>query len=198
MSNIQKQEVQQMLRERYPYFGDDVCEWLAEEVLRLERVELLKAPVREWLNQYTEFTDVTISTLDGESSWSLVEIAVELDEDDPDIPVAALLFNLYEEAPVIFSAIFPICGEMCAADYRLFQENSPQLLGLILDEQTEEWTFVAENSKPEWMQEYQIWLPLLSFPSLAPLLVMDHELGTAIQQEEDGVWYVVPPESEDG
>ena len=88
------------------------CEDLVEDIMEAIKKEKYSKLIKEWLNDEQEYTDIEVN------SFSLVEIAEELDEENPNIPIAILLCYLAESDSPEYQCILPIASEICLADYK--------------------------------------------------------------------------------
>ena len=93
------------------------CEDLVEDIMEAIKKEKYSKLIKEWLNDEQEYTDIEVN------SFSLVEIAEELDEENPNIPIAILLCYLAESDSPEYQCILPIASEICLADYKLIEEG---------------------------------------------------------------------------
>ena len=194
------------------YYGNLYSEESIEMLLRdidslMDSESKYRKSIKEWMNGKSEITDVTLETLetlelkkgsyDEEQEfeeWSLCAIAKTLDERHPNIPVAALLLSLYEEYPVTLSEIIPIASIPCYADERIVLSDNPVCDIASLDQEAEEWFFLMTDTESAQVHEYQMWQVLTQVASLAPIICMNHELGTCVEMWEDGCYHIIPPE----
>lgn len=160
----------------------------------LEISSKYRRPIKEWLNGKTVITDISLDCMDGQSTWSLNEIAKRLDANNPNIPVAALLMSLYEEFPVTISEILSVCDEFCWCDERIINSSTPECSFAYLDTEYEQWFFLNDKSNTESLQLHQLWQVLLQITDLAPIISMELAVGTTIEKGEDEIYYIEPPE----
>lgn len=176
-------------------FSEVTVEQFANDINSLLNIgSKYRQGIKEWLNGKCNITDVTVTSLDGNSFWSLVEVAEELDSEIPNIPVAAFLMSLYEEFPVTLSEVLSVCGEICWCDESIITSESPECVFAYLDKEYEQWFFLGGNSNEENLKCHQLWQVLLQIPDLAPIIVLDHLAGTTLELMDDGKYLITSPE----
>ena len=154
-----------------------------------------RRPIKEWINGKANFTDISLDCMDGQSTWSLNEVAKRLDSNNPNIPVAALLLSLYEEFPVTISEILSVCDEFCWCDERIIISSTPECSFAYLDTEYEQWFFLNDKTYTESLKLHQLWQVLLQITDLAPIISMEWDVGTTIEKGEDGEYHIEPPEN---
>lgn len=184
------------LNEQYgQYMNQNYCEAFCSEIKSLVDTKYWKS-LKEWKNGRINITDVIIPKLSAEEGqWSLIEVATRLCEDYPNIPVAAFLLFLAEENPITLGAILSIAEEFCWADPAFIEQDNTECTCAFLNEEEGQWVFLADDTDPTVLREYQIWQVLLQIPVLAVLISYDHSLGTAIELWNDGIYHVISPKS---
>lgn len=187
--------INKMLQHYEDIFSKVTVEQFVKDIASLLDIgSKYRKSIKEWLNGKCNITDVTVKSLDGNSFWSLVEIAKELDDEIPNIPVAALLMSLYEEFPVTLSEVLSVCGEICWCDESIITSESPKCVFAYLDEEYEQWFFLGEDSNEENLKCHQLWQVLLQISDLAPIIVFNHVAGTTLELLDDGKFLVALPE----
>jgi len=186
---VQEQFAERMFGKYGSILTYDICDGLAEDIIELadeESGQKYRRPLLEWLHGKRVFTDIECN------GFSLVELAVWLDEECPNIPVASLLLMLEEEGG-IYRAISAVAGEWCVADPRVIEGQVCTTIG----KYNGTWFFMLEDTSPDALREYQTWQVLVLNPALTVQAAYEHPDGTTIFLDEDGVYVIVPPK-EDG
>lgn len=176
------------------YAPEDLLSMVSDIELLLEMDSKYRKPIKEWLNDKSEVSEVLLTCLDGEKSWSLREIAKKLHPQTPNIPVAALLLALYEEFPVTLSQIIPIAEETCWCDGRILRAADPVCTAAELDKETEQWFFLLPDTTPENLVFCQLWQVLTQVATLTPVIFMENEPGTLVKLRENGCYCIFLPE----
>lgn len=186
MSEIVQEQLAEKMFRKYGYLlTSDICTGLAEDIIELSVRESglkYRRPLLEWLHGKRVFTDIQCN------GFSLLELALWLDGDCPNIPVAALLLMLEEDGGE-YRAISAVAGEWCIADSRVIAGQMCTVAG----KSDGTWFFMLEDTSPESLREYQTWQVLVLNPALTLQLAYEHPDGTAIFLDEDGVYVIVPP-----
>lgn len=167
----------------------NICVGLAEDIIELASEESGKKysrPLLEWLHGKRVFTEIECN------GFSLVDVAVWLDADCPNIPIAALLLMLEEEGNE-YRAISAVAGEWCVADPRVIEGQT--CTAVRKDNDT--WFFMLKDTSSEDLREYQTWQVLVLNPLLTIQVAYEHPDGTAIFLDEDGVYVIVPPKEDE-
>lgn len=159
------------------------CQDLAEDIESVMGEERFRKPVIEWLHGKAECTEVEVN------GFSLRETAKALNEERPNIPVAALLLYLEANQPDPYRAIAAVAGEVCVADRRLIENGLP--CSIAVRSEGEWFFFLEEEQGSEWLREYQLWQILLLNPRLTLQVAYEHPDGTALVLEEDGSYRII-------
>lgn len=184
-----------MIQNYEAIFSEETVGQFADDIASLLDIgSKYRKSIKEWLNGKCNITDVTVKSLDGNSFWSLVEIARKLDAEIPNIPVAALLLSLYEEFPVTLSEVISVCDEICWCDESIITSETPKCVFAYLDKEYEQWFFLGEDSKEENLKCHQLWQVLLQVSDLAPIIVLNHVASTSLELLDDGKFLVTLPE----
>ncbi|MBR1912461.1 MAG: hypothetical protein IJ828_08925 [Treponema sp.] len=192
-----KNLIEKMLMHYGEIFSPESAESFVNELSPLlQPNSKYRRPIKEWMNGKTEIIDITLPCLDNISSWSLVQIAQKLDQNTPNIPVAAFLLSLYEEFPITLSEILSVCEEFCWCDESIICADKPECSFAYLDEEYEQWFFLNDSSSTDNLKSHQLWQVLLQMSIFAPIIMLEHELGTTVELYDDGKYYIIPPESE--
>lgn len=187
MDDMMQGRIARRLEEDYgELLTEKDCWDLAEDIGLVMEEERFKRPVTEWLNGKLEYTDVVVN------GFSLVEVAHSLNEERPNIPVAALLLYLEENQPDPYRAIAAVAGQPCVADRRLIEDGLP--CGFAVRSEEEWFFFLEEEQAAEWLREYQLWQILLLNPRLTLQTAYDHPDGTALVLQEDGSYLIADAE----
>lgn len=187
--------IQKVLFHYSDIFSYDSAMMFAEDISPLlDLSSKYRRPIKEWINGKATITEVSLDCLDGQSTWSLNEIAQRLDHNKPNVPVAALLLSLYEEFPVTISEILSVCDEYCWCDEKIIISSMPECSFAYLDNEYEQWFFLNDKSNTESLKLHQLWQVLLQIMDLAPIISMEWDIGTTIEKHEDEKYYVEPPE----
>lgn len=131
--------------------------------------------LKEWMNGKKCFHDYILN------DFSLVELACRLDEKNPNIPVAILIFYLEENCDYKYRALTVVADAICVCDYHLLKGELCKYA--IKDDGV--WYFLNDNQKTENMQECQMWQVLLLNPGLIIQMTYDYADGTTIILQED-------------
>lgn len=186
MSEIAQEQLAEKMFRKYGYLLTyDICTGLAEDIIELTARESglkYRRPLLEWLHGKRVFTDIQCN------GFSLLELALWLDRDCPNIPVAALLLMLEEDGGE-YRAISAVAGEWCVADLRVIAGQ----ICTVARKSGGTWFFMLEDTSSESLREYQTWQVLVLNPALTLQLAYEHPDGTAIFLEENGVYVIVPP-----
>lgn len=186
---IQEQLAKKMFRKYSYLLTYDICTGLAEDIIDLSAREnglKYRRPLLEWLHGKRVFTDIQCN------GFSLLELAVWLDEDCPNIPVASLLLMLEEDGGE-YRAISAVAGEWCVADPKVIAGQICTVAG----KSSGTWYFMLEDTSSEALREYQTWQVLVLNPALTLQLAYEHPDGTAIFLDENGVYVIVPPREDE-
>ena len=157
------------------------CEDLAEDIMGAIKEEKYSIILNEWLNDIPNYSDIEIN------GFSLVEIAENLDEENPNIPIAILLCYLAENNSPEYQCILPIASKICLADYKLIEQGKVCQTAIFKDG---DWYLFSDETSSDDLREYQNWQVLVLNPLLAPQLVYEHKNNTAICLQEDGSYLI--------
>lgn len=158
------------------------CEDLAEDLIEVIKNERYNIILNEWLTDSINYTDIEIK------GFSLVEIAKELDQTHPNIPIAILLCYLTENNTPEYQCILPIASEMCLADYKLVEKGKKCQTAIFKDGY---WYLFSDDTSANDLREYQNWQILILNPLLAPHIAYEYKDNTAICLQDDGRYLII-------
>ena len=158
------------------------CEDLADNIIEIINTKKYNIILNEWLSNSSNYTDIQIN------GFSLVQIAKELDQNYPNIPIAILLCYLAENNTSEYQCILPIAGEICLADYKLVENGKVCQTAIFTDG---DWYLFSEDTNTDDLREYQKWQILILNPLLAPQIAYKHKNNTAICLQDNGRYLII-------
>ena len=198
-----KEQIEKRISEKmqsyYSYIlSKEDCDSLSEDIADTMEEQKYNRCIREWLNGKNVFTEIEVN------GFSLKALAESLDEEHPNIPIAALLLCLEENAldggeaddsmedvpeRGLYRGISGLAAEWCVADERVIISGEPCSMAVYSEGK---WFFFMDEQDSGLLRECQLWQILLLNPLLTfPLAASPYADNTAIVRQDDGSYLII-------